>query len=155
MLYEKDQTEWTKEEILDHIRESGPFTSFKLNRISGIVAEVLDQIQDRSGFRIELIGQSTPEIQPLDQPNVQVIDPNTPLITQDLSVTRVIDYNTPEPQNMGRNPLVTGAINAQTTSTKTYGKELANLAKLYTDEAKYNSENDNFDFKLIIFMDLC
>ena len=29
------------------------------------------------------------------------------------------------------------------------------MAKLYTDEAKYNSENDNFDFKLTIFTDLC
>jgi hypothetical protein len=38
---------------------------------------------------------------------------------------------------------------------KTYSKELANLAKLYTDEAKYSSENDNFDFKLTIFTNLC
>ena len=38
---------------------------------------------------------------------------------------------------------------------KTYGKELANLAKLYTDKLKYSSENDNFDFKLTIFTDLC
>jgi hypothetical protein len=38
---------------------------------------------------------------------------------------------------------------------KTYSKELANLVKLYTDKAKYNSENNNFDFKLIIFIDLC
>ena len=37
---------------------------------------------------------------------------------------------------------------------KTYGKELANLAKLYTDESKYSSENDNFNFKLTIFTDL-
>ena len=37
---------------------------------------------------------------------------------------------------------------------KTYSKELANLAKLYTDKAKYSSENDNFDFKLTIFTDL-
>ena len=37
---------------------------------------------------------------------------------------------------------------------KTYGKELANLAKLYIDESKYNGENDNFDFKLTIFTDL-
>jgi hypothetical protein len=29
------------------------------------------------------------------------------------------------------------------------------LAKLYTDEAKYNGENDNFDFKLTIFTDFC
>jgi hypothetical protein len=38
---------------------------------------------------------------------------------------------------------------------KTYSKELANLAKLYTDEAKYSGKNNNFDFKLIIFIDLC
>jgi len=38
---------------------------------------------------------------------------------------------------------------------KTYNKELANLAKLYTNKTKYSSENDNFDFKLTIFIDLC
>jgi hypothetical protein len=37
---------------------------------------------------------------------------------------------------------------------KTYGRELANLAKLYTNELKY-SGNNNFDFKLTIFIDLC
>ena len=37
----------------------------------------------------------------------------------------------------------------------TYSKELANLAKLYTNESKYSGENDNFDFKLTIFMDRC
>jgi hypothetical protein len=118
------------------------------------VVEALDQIRDWSGFRIELIGQSTSEIQPLDQPNVQVTDPNTPLITQDPFVIRVTDHNTPKPQNIGWNPLVTRAINAQTTSTKTYSKELANLAKLYTNKAKYNSKNNNFDFKLTIFTNL-
>src|SRR6202035_1516640 len=39
-------------------------------------------------------------------------------------------------------------------SQKTYGKELANLAKLYTNKSKYSSKNDNFDFKLTIFTDL-
>jgi len=38
---------------------------------------------------------------------------------------------------------------------KYYSKELANLAKLYLEESKYNSKNDNFDFKLIIFYNLC
>jgi hypothetical protein len=38
--------------------------------------------------------------------------------------------------------------------TKTYNKELVNLTKLYIDESKYNSKNNNFDFKLIIFIDL-
>jgi hypothetical protein len=34
-------------------------------------------------------------------------------------------------------------------------KELANLAKLYTNEAKYDDENDSFSFKLTIFHDMC
>jgi hypothetical protein len=38
---------------------------------------------------------------------------------------------------------------------KTYNKELANLAKLYTNKAKYSGENNNFDFKLTIFTNLC
>jgi hypothetical protein len=37
----------------------------------------------------------------------------------------------------------------------TFGKELANLAKMYTDESKYSGENDNFDYKLVIFHDIC
>jgi hypothetical protein len=34
-------------------------------------------------------------------------------------------------------------------------KELANLAKLYTNETKYSDENDSFSFKLTIFHDMC
>ncbi len=36
-----------------------------------------------------------------------------------------------------------------------FKKELANLTKLYTDETKYNDENDSFSFKLTIFPDMC
>ena len=32
---------------------------------------------------------------------------------------------------------------------------MTNLAKLYTDEFKYSNKNDNFDFKLIIFINFC
>src|SRR6266568_8665839 len=45
-------------------------------------------------------------------------------------------------------------MDLQPSQTKTYGKELANLAKLYTNKSKYSSENNNFNFKLIIFIDL-
>jgi hypothetical protein len=38
---------------------------------------------------------------------------------------------------------------------KTYNKELANLVKLYTNKLKYSSKNNNFNFKLTIFIDLC
>jgi hypothetical protein len=36
-----------------------------------------------------------------------------------------------------------------------YDRELINLVKLYTDEAKYSEENNNFSFKLIMFNDMC
>jgi hypothetical protein len=36
-----------------------------------------------------------------------------------------------------------------TTGTQGFGKELANLAKMYTEDSKYIGENDNFDFKIV------
>ena len=36
-----------------------------------------------------------------------------------------------------------------------YGRGLSNLAKMYTEESKYSGENDNFDFKLTVFHDIC
>ncbi len=36
-----------------------------------------------------------------------------------------------------------------------YDRELANLTKLYSDDAKYNEKNDNFSFKLTMFNDMC
>jgi hypothetical protein len=41
-LCEEDPTEWSKEETLEHVRTIGPFASFKLNRISGIMADPID-----------------------------------------------------------------------------------------------------------------
>jgi hypothetical protein len=43
----------------------------------------------------------------------------------------------------------------QSIKSSEYGRELVILAKLYSDEAKYSEENDNFSFKLIMFNDMC
>ncbi len=43
----------------------------------------------------------------------------------------------------------------QSIKSSNYGRELINLAKLYSDEAKYSEENDNLSFKLIMFNDMC
>ena len=59
--------EWSREDILDHIKGSGLFASFKLNRLFNIIDDPFNRIRDRSNSRVELIGQSTPDIQATDQ----------------------------------------------------------------------------------------
>ena len=61
--------EWTKEEILDHIKFNGLFASFKLNKISSLIPDPFNQIRpiDLSGFKINLTGQSTPSTQIMDR----------------------------------------------------------------------------------------
>jgi hypothetical protein len=50
--------EWTKEETLDYINTSRFFTSFKLNRISGLIADLFSQIHfiDQTDFGIDFTG---------------------------------------------------------------------------------------------------
>ena len=40
---------------------------------------------------------------------------------------------------------------APAVTTQGHGRELSNLAKMYTEESKYSREDDNFDFKLTVF----
>ena len=64
-LCEEDQREWTKEEILDQVKATSKlFASFKLNRIAGLVPDILNQIRpiDLSSLRINLTAQSTPNL---------------------------------------------------------------------------------------------
>ena len=36
-----------------------------------------------------------------------------------------------------------------------HSRKLSNLAKIYTDDAKYSGRNDSLIFKLAIFHDIC
>jgi hypothetical protein len=38
---------------------------------------------------------------------------------------------------------------------KGYGRELSIMIKMYTEESKYRSNRDSFNFKLAIFYDIC
>ena len=58
---------------------------------------------------------------------------------------------------MAKPPLPINALNTQPTETKVttnYGRDLATLAKIYTEESKYSGEDDNFNHKLTIFNNL-
>jgi len=89
-LYKKDQTEWTKEQILDYIRTNRLFAYFKLNRISGLIPDLFNQIRpiDLRGFGINLIGQSTP--------STQVTDRNTPVNQNTDQITPVVQVTDPQ-----------------------------------------------------------
>ena len=43
----------------------------------------------------------------------------------------------------------------QLTLQGSFGREITNLTRLYTDEVKYSGEQDNFDFKFEIFQNYC
>ena len=40
-------------------------------------------------------------------------------------------------------------------TTTSYRKEIANTAKIYTEEQKYSSINKSLNYKLIIFYNIC
>ena len=52
-------------------------------------------------------------------------------------------------------PAITIPVATAPTSTLGYGKELTNIAKLYTNDQKYSGISGNFNFKLTIFYDIC
>ena len=55
-------------------------------------------------------------------------------------------------------PLPTNALNTQLTEAKAttnYSRDLVTLVKIYTEESKYSRKNNNFNYKLTIFNDLC
>ena len=46
-------------------------------------------------------------------------------------------------------------IYAPTDTIQGYGKEITNMAKIYTEEQKYNGTNKSLNYKLIIFYNIC
>lgn len=57
--------------------------------------------------------------------------------------------------NISTNYLPYPPLNSNTLSSQGHGRELANLAKIYIDKAKYNSKNNSFSFKFVIFYNIC
>ena len=40
-------------------------------------------------------------------------------------------------------------------TTTSYGKEIANIAKIYTEKQKYSNTNKSLNYKLTIFYNIC
>src|SRR5450432_4171332 len=52
-------------------------------------------------------------------------------------------------------PTTIGVTSIRDVQPLSYTKEIATIAKIYTDDQKYNGTSDSFDFKLTIFHDIC
>jgi len=52
-------------------------------------------------------------------------------------------------------PINVAAPSTKVIATINYGRDLATLVKIYTEESKYSGEDDNFNRKLTIFNNLC
>ena len=61
----------------------------------------------------------------------------------------------PSPTNVTAPPINAIAPSIKATAAINYGRDLATLVKIYTEESKYSGEDDNFDCKLTIFNNLC
>jgi hypothetical protein len=125
-LQEEEPTEWTAQEIEEHLQAVGDFKSARINYM-------LRQNEAASSVHAQTTVPPDPDPDPPDP-----LDPS--------------DF--PDPyQHRGQR---TESVNKEPVSREqSYGRELANLAKMYTDESKYSGENDNFNYKLVIFNDIC
>src|ERR1700722_14875410 len=71
----------------------------------------------------------------------------------------ILKNNTADKDSINTETMITGAEEQEQAQVDSIlqglSKELANLAKMYIEDNKYSGENDNFDFKLVIFHNLC
>src|SRR5579871_3421188 len=78
------------------------------------------------------------------QPATKNVDTSTPISTSIPTAPQL-------PPQAAR----TSETSARASALSGLGREVANLAKLYTEEHKYSGENDNFEYKLNIFNNAC
>ena len=96
-------------------------------------------------FKLRLL---TPLTSPTLTPAVSNDPPPTAELPSPMNVTAPSTNVTAPPMNAT-------APSTKATAAVNYGRDLATLAKMYTEESKYSGEDDNFDRKLTIFNDLC
>ena len=170
MLLEEELTDWTEEELIK-CKDKKKFVSFRISRL-------FDSDFGKKTKR-STIGPP-PAATPTSAPSALALFAS-PLLTPGRSAPAPADisihltqpsstgptlaaYGTPALYTSGIGPTSpahiqppnTGLLPAITvTTTIGHGRKLSNLAKIYTNKAKYSGRNDSFTFKLAIFHDIC
>ena len=153
-LFEDTQKVWTQHEIEQHIATDGAFNSVTVSTIN-----------NRNSFF-----STTPKLPP--PPEQRFPLPESPV---HLEPQRLPHGGTPSPSpgltpdlgratygnRMGFRREIENSFDHDPRDNETnefggkFNRALANLTKMYTEKMQYGGENDNFDFKLTIFHNLC
>lgn len=150
-LNEKERHKWTDQELSEALAQVKPMTSIAL--------------QDRLNPTMTALATKTQHAQPQPQHQLNSTFPSTPPITN-LPPQRANDQTVPAlPIQLGLplppapttpyTPYTSATPNRPVLQASSFGREVATIAKIYTDDQKYSGVGDSFDFKLTIFYDIC
>ncbi|KAI0994324.1 hypothetical protein K3495_g13858, partial [Podosphaera aphanis] len=135
-LQEEEQHEWTDQNLDDILKENYDLKSPKLARRLATRKGISTNIRQPTTEPLETLNKTHPVAVPSAPSNAS---PNIPLA--------LLENNQ---QNNHSSPLI-----PTNRSPTNFGKEIANMAKIYTEEQKYSGTNESLDFKLRIFYDIC
>jgi len=133
--------EWLDKEIKLYINNKGPFNLYVINRC--LKLRLLTPLTSPTLTLAVL--NDLPTAEPPSPTNV-----TAPLTNVTAPPTNAMALST----NVTASPTNVAAPFIKVTATINYGRDLATLVKMYTEESKYSGEDDNFDRKLTIFNDL-
>jgi len=128
VVNQEEQHEWTDQELSEALVQVNPMISVALrNRLNPTMTDLATKAQHSQ--------------QPQSQYQPVPILPTIP------SQPRLL----PPLLNAPATPPLTQSV----ARAVTIGKEVATIAKIYTDDQKYSGVSDSFDFKLAVFYDIC
>ena len=128
--------EWLDAEIQLYIDNEGTFNSYVINH------------------RLKSRLSSTPTLAILNNLPIAELPLPIDVTAPPTDVTAPSTDVTAPPTDITAPPINVTAPSIKVTAAVNYGRDLATLAKMYTEESKYSGEDNNFNRKLIIFNNL-
>lgn len=140
----------TRIKLRKHLIQRGVFVAPSNSRytISNALSDIIKE-EDPHQWSYEDLGivQGMPIVSTIIRDRIKA---------QGAGVTTVITPATPTPYTPTSPPIPIRAAPQPLLSEPTlYSKEITTVAKIYTDDQRYDGINDSFDFKLNIFYDIC
>lgn len=153
ILGEPQLAPWTRPEIVEHLELEGSFNSKLVNSLlhrNGLLPQPPPEQRIQTPY--QMLSPKTPAQPPPQGPQRD----RTPIPVPPPEITpEPRGYRSKGEQDYEFVDREDYEDSLETEPRNKFGKQLGNLGKMYTDEMKYSGENDNFDYKLVIFNDFC